>query len=120
MLDALSGTAETETGQNSDLNNLYSFQHTGENLFIRPQWWRELYEGIGNANLAIKRIPEIPAMDEEDVKALGGPRAFSESLPLLLACAPVGRCAAADGTYFRFLLAGCNACACRRRKMYMP
>jgi len=75
MLDALSGTAETETGQNSDLNNLYSFQHTGENLFI-TQWWRELYEGIGNANLAIKRIPEIPAMDEEDIKLWVGHARF--------------------------------------------
>jgi hypothetical protein len=59
MLDALSGTAETETGQNSDLNNLYKFEHTGDNLLL-SQWWRELYEGIGNANLAIEKIPAIP------------------------------------------------------------
>lgn len=59
MLDALSGTAESETGQNSDLNNLYTFEHTGDNLLL-SQWWRELYEGIGNANLAIEKIPGIP------------------------------------------------------------
>jgi starch-binding outer membrane protein, SusD/RagB family len=59
MLDALSGTAESETGQNSDLNNLYTFEHTGDNLLL-SQWWRELYEGIGNANLAIAKIPGIP------------------------------------------------------------
>src|SRR5687767_4581958 len=29
MIDALSGTAETETGQNSDLNNILGFSHTG-------------------------------------------------------------------------------------------
>src|SRR6188474_2973925 len=61
MLDAFSGTAETETGQNSDLNNLYSFQLTGDNLHL-SQWWRQLYEGIGNANLAIEKIPQIPLM----------------------------------------------------------
>src|SRR5687767_6391193 len=59
MLDALSGTAETETGQNSDLNNLYSYQYTGENLHL-TQWWRQLYEGVANANLAIEKIPTIP------------------------------------------------------------
>lgn len=64
MLDALSGTAETETGQNSDLNNLYGFQHTGDNLHL-SQWWRQLYEGIANANLAIEKIPQIPAITPE-------------------------------------------------------
>jgi hypothetical protein len=59
MLDALSYTAESETGQNSDLNNLLKFEHTGDNLLL-SQWWRELYEGIGNANLAIAKIPTIP------------------------------------------------------------
>ncbi len=59
MMDALSGTAESETGQNSDLNNLYTFEYTGDNLLL-SQWWRELYEGIGNANLAIEKIPGIP------------------------------------------------------------
>lgn len=75
MLDAFSGTAETETGQNSDLNNLYSFQHTGENLHL-TQWWRQLYEGIANANLAIARIPEIPAIKETDLKLWVGHARF--------------------------------------------
>ena len=65
MLDALSGTAETETGQNSDLNTLYSFQHTGDNLLL-SQWWRQLYDGIANANLAIAKIPEIPLITPEN------------------------------------------------------
>ncbi len=63
MLDALSGTAETETGQNSDLNNLYGFQHTGDNLHL-SQWWRQLYDGIANANLAIEKIPGIPGLQD--------------------------------------------------------
>jgi hypothetical protein len=59
LLDALSGTTKTETAQNSDLNNLYGFSYTGDNLHI-SQWWRELYEGIANANLALDKIPNIP------------------------------------------------------------
>jgi starch-binding outer membrane protein, SusD/RagB family len=59
LLDALSGIARTETAQNSDLNNLYGFSYTGDNLHL-SQWWRELYEGIANANLAIDKIQNIP------------------------------------------------------------
>jgi starch-binding outer membrane protein, SusD/RagB family len=67
LLDALSGTARTETAQNSDLNNLYGFSYTGDNLHL-SQWWRELYEGIANANLAIARIPTIPPPFNETEK----------------------------------------------------
>lgn len=59
LLDALSGIARTETAQNSDLNNLYGFSYTGDNLHL-SQWWRELYEGVANANLAIDGITNIP------------------------------------------------------------
>ena len=59
LLEALSGIAKTETAQNSDLNNLYGFSYTGDNLHL-TQWWRELYEGIANANLAIDKIANIP------------------------------------------------------------
>jgi len=71
MLDALSGTAETETGQNSDLNNWYGYQYTGDNLHL-TQWWRQLYDGIANANLAIEKIPAIPGIPKEEaVKWVG-------------------------------------------------
>lgn len=79
MLDAFSGTAETETGQNSDLNNLYSFQHTGDNLHL-TQWWRQLYEGIGNANLAIEKIPTIPRIADADMKKWVGHAKFLRAL----------------------------------------
>jgi len=75
LLDALSGTAETETGQNSDLNNLYAFQYTGDNLHLQ-QWWRQLYEGISTANLAIERIPQIPNITEADAKRWVGHARF--------------------------------------------
>lgn len=66
LMDALSGTTRTETAQNSDLNNLYGFSYTGDNLHL-SQVWRELYEGIANANLAIDKISNIPQpFDETD------------------------------------------------------
>lgn len=79
MLDALSGTAETETGQNSDLNTLYSFQHTGDNLLL-TQWWRQLYDGISNANLAIAKIPEIPLIQPANTQKWVGHAKFLRAL----------------------------------------
>jgi hypothetical protein len=72
LLDALSATTKTETAQNSDLNNLYGFSYTGDNLHL-SQWWRELYEGIANTNLAIDKINTIPQpfKDEDRTKWLG-------------------------------------------------
>ena len=79
MLDALSGTAETETGQNSDLNNMLGFSYTGDNLLL-SQWWRQLYEGIGNANLAINRIPSIPLIQPADAQKWVGHAKFLRAL----------------------------------------
>ncbi|MGC3946579.1 MAG: RagB/SusD family nutrient uptake outer membrane protein [Chryseolinea sp.] len=75
MLDALSGTAETETGQNSDLNNLYSYQYTGDNLHLQ-QWWQQCFEGIANANLSIQKIPTIPTLPEADARKWVGQAKF--------------------------------------------
>ncbi len=72
LLEALSGTSKTETAQNSNLNNLYGFSYTGDNLHL-TQWWRELYNGISNANLAIDKIPGMPPSlsESERTKWLG-------------------------------------------------
>ncbi|HTF21542.1 MAG TPA: RagB/SusD family nutrient uptake outer membrane protein [Chryseolinea sp.] len=78
MLDALSGTAETETGQNSDLNNLYGYQYTGDNLHLQ-QWWQQCYEGIANANLSIEKIPTIPNILEADMKKWVGQAKFQRA-----------------------------------------
>lgn len=75
MIDALSGTAETETGQNSDLNNLYGYQYTGDNLHLQ-QWWRQCYDGIANANLSIERIPTIPTITDADARKWMGHAKF--------------------------------------------
>lgn len=79
MLDAFSGTAETETGQNSDLNNLYGFQHTGDNLHL-TQWWRQLYDGVANANLAIEKIPGTPGIQPSAVTKWVGHAKFLRAL----------------------------------------
>jgi hypothetical protein len=59
MLEAPTGTATTETGQNSDLNNLYALIYDGNTGHI-SNWWNGLYRVIANANLAIEKIPGIP------------------------------------------------------------
>lgn len=59
MLEAVTGTATTETGQNSDLNNLYSMIYDGQTGHI-VNYWNGLYRLIANANLAIDKIPTIP------------------------------------------------------------
>lgn len=79
MLDAFSGTAITETGQNSDLNNLYGFQHNGDNLHL-TQWWRQLYDGVANANLAIEQIPAIPNIKEAEAQKWVGHAKFMRAL----------------------------------------
>lgn len=61
--EMLSGTARTETGQNSDLNNIIGLAYNGDNLFI-TQWWNGLYSVVAQANLALQKIPLIPQMDE--------------------------------------------------------
>ena len=45
MLDAVTGTVGTETGQNSDLNNLLGLAYNGENAFVY-NWWSGLYNVI--------------------------------------------------------------------------
>ena len=63
LLEAVTGTSTTETAQNSDLNNLYSLVYDGNTGHV-VNWWNGLYRVIANANLALDKIPQIPAMDE--------------------------------------------------------
>jgi len=73
MLEAVTGTATTQTGQNSDLNNLYSLTYDGNTGHI-VNWWNGLYRIIANANLGIEKIPGIvyPAADEPQKARLIG------------------------------------------------
>nr|WP_215234281.1 RagB/SusD family nutrient uptake outer membrane protein [Dyadobacter sp. CECT 9623] len=77
MLEAVTGTATTETGQNSDLNNLYALIHDGNTGHI-ANFWNGLYRVIANANLAIEKIPGIqfPAANEAQKTRLIGEARF--------------------------------------------
>lgn len=79
LLEALSGTSTSQTGQNSDLNNLLNLAYNGDNIHLR-QWWIALYRGIANANLSIERIPTIPLMDEAARKRYIGEAYFLRAL----------------------------------------
>lgn len=63
MLEVVTGTARTETGQNSDLNNLVGLQYNGDNLLVR-NWWTGLYSVIAQTNLTLDKVPAINPMDE--------------------------------------------------------
>src|SRR5438105_13665525 len=45
MLEMVTGTAKTETGQNTDLNNLLGLSYNGDNVFV-INWWNGLYSVI--------------------------------------------------------------------------
>ncbi|MFZ4862981.1 RagB/SusD family nutrient uptake outer membrane protein [Sphingobacterium sp. Mn56C] len=59
MLEFPTGLAGTEVGQNVDNNFLRTLTNNSDNLYGEI-WWVNSYRGIGNANLAIARIPNIP------------------------------------------------------------
>ena len=67
--EMLSGMARTETGQNSDLNNIIGLSYNGDNLLI-TQWWTGLYSVIAQSNLILKKVPEINPMDETQKKQI--------------------------------------------------
>ncbi|WEK35536.1 MAG: RagB/SusD family nutrient uptake outer membrane protein [Candidatus Pseudobacter hemicellulosilyticus] len=75
MLEAVTGTAKTETGQNSDLNNLFGMVHNGDNLLIR-NWWNGLFNVIAQTNLVLDRVPPINPMDEALKKKVLGEARF--------------------------------------------
>jgi hypothetical protein len=62
MLEAVTGTSKTETGQNSDLNNLLGLVYNGDNLLVR-NWWNGLYSVVAQTNLVLQRVPAIDPMD---------------------------------------------------------
>jgi hypothetical protein len=82
LLEAPTGTTTSETGQNSDLNNLINLAYNPDNLHVR-QWWQNLYLNIANCNQAIEKIPGIPtftATDEDLKKKCLGEARFLRAL----------------------------------------
>lgn len=63
MLEMVTGTAKTETGQNSDLNNILGLSYNGDNLMVR-NWWNGLYSVIAQTNLVLDKVPGINPMDD--------------------------------------------------------
>ncbi len=71
LLEGPTGTATTETAQNSDLNNLYSLSYDGNTQHV-INWYNGLYKIIANANLTLDRVPAITPMDAaQKAKILG-------------------------------------------------
>jgi hypothetical protein len=75
MLEVVTGTAKTETGQNSDLNNLVGLSYNGDNLLVR-NWWSGLYGVIAQCNLVLDKVPGITPMDETRKKQILGEARF--------------------------------------------
>ena len=70
MLEMPTGTAKTETGQNTDLNNLLGLSYNGDNVFIL-NWWTGLYSVIAQANLVLDNVPGIKMDDVKKKQVLG-------------------------------------------------
>jgi hypothetical protein len=75
MLEAPTGTSATETGQNSDLNNLYGLIYDGNTGHI-ANYWNGLYRVIAQANLLVDKVPGIAKMDEAARKKVLGQAKF--------------------------------------------
>lgn len=75
MLEAVTGTVKTETGQNSDLNNLLGLGFNGDNVMVN-NWWNGLYNVIAQTNLVLDRVPGITPMDEALKKRVLGEAQF--------------------------------------------
>src|SRR3984893_2201012 len=75
MLEAVTGTSKTETGQNTDLNNLLGLAYNGDNVFVR-NWWNGLYSEIAQCNLVLDKVPGINPMDAAQKNKILGEAKF--------------------------------------------
>ncbi len=75
MLDALTGTVKTETGQNTDLNNILGLSYNGDNVFVN-NYWNGAYNLIAQTNLVLDRVPAITPMDAAQKKRILGEAQF--------------------------------------------
>ncbi|WP_121357229.1 RagB/SusD family nutrient uptake outer membrane protein [Flavisolibacter nicotianae] len=75
MVEMVTGTAKTETGQNTDLNNLIGLSYNGDNVFVN-NWWNGAYSVIAQTNLVLEKVPNINPMDEAQKKRVLGEARF--------------------------------------------
>lgn len=75
MLEMVTGTAKTETGQNTDLNNLLGLSYNGDNVFVN-NWWNGPFSVIAQTNLVLQKVPGINPMDAAAKKRILGEAQF--------------------------------------------
>src|SRR3954470_11929316 len=75
MLEMVTGTAKTETGQNTDLNNLLGLSYNGDNVFV-GNWWNGAYSVIAQCNLVLDKVPGITPMDDAQKQRILGEAKF--------------------------------------------
>ena len=75
MVEMVTGTAKTETGQNTDLNNLLGLSYNGDNVFV-GNWWNGAYSVIAQANLVLDKVPGITPMDDDQKQRILGEAKF--------------------------------------------
>lgn len=75
LLEMLSGTAKTETGQNTDLNNILGLSYNGDNVYIN-NWWNGAYSVVAQTNLVLQKVPAITPMDDAQKKRILGEARF--------------------------------------------
>lgn len=73
MLEFQTGLANTEYGQAVNSINVRNLVNTADNNYSTV-YWNSSYRGIGNANLAITKIPEIIMDETQKKKYLGQAR----------------------------------------------
>jgi len=74
MTEFATGLAATDLGQAVNSYFVKDLNNTSDNGYGQTIW-REYYRGIGNANLSIAKIPDIP-MDADEAKRLLGEAHF--------------------------------------------
>ena len=70
MIEMVTGTARTETGQNTDLNNLLGLTYNGDNVFV-ANWWNGCYSVIAQTNLVLDKVPGITMDAAKKAQVLG-------------------------------------------------
>lgn len=73
MLEFSTGLANTELGQAQSSINVRNLVNNADNEYGNT-WWVSSYRAIGNANLAIAKIPEISMDETQKKKYLGEAR----------------------------------------------
>jgi hypothetical protein len=75
MTEFATGLAATDLGQAVNSYFVKDLRNTSDNGYGQT-YWAAYYRGIANANLAIQKIPGIPAMDAAEAKKLLGEAHF--------------------------------------------